>query len=160
MCGRQERLKSCYQAIVEYHKALDLDPDFSPAHLVLGQAYEQKGMLREATAQLEQAVNLSGSGAIYVASLAHVYGVAGRRDDALKLIRHLERLAAGQHVSSYDMALAFVGVDEKDQAFSWLEKVAADHAGRLIFLNVEPRFDSVRSDPRHTELVRLLGFPS
>jgi TolB-like protein/DNA-binding winged helix-turn-helix (wHTH) protein/Tfp pilus assembly protein PilF len=148
------------QAIAQYRKALDLDPNFPPAHLVLGQAYEQKKMLKEATAELEQAVNLSGGGAVYVASLAHAYGVAGRRDDALKLIRKLEGLAAEQRVSSYDMALAFVGVNDKNQAFSWLEKAVSDHAGRLMFLNVEPRFDSVRSDARYAELVRLLGFHS
>jgi len=148
------------QAIAEYRKALDLDPSFPPAHLMLGQTYEQKGMLKEATVELEQAANLSGNGAIYLASLAHAYGVAGRRNDALQLIRRLERLAAGQQVSSYDMALAFVGMDDKDHAFSWLERAASDHAGRLIFLNVEPRFDSVRSDPRFGELVRRLKFSS
>jgi TolB-like protein/DNA-binding winged helix-turn-helix (wHTH) protein/tetratricopeptide (TPR) repeat protein len=148
------------EAIAQYRKTLDLDPNFPPAHLVLGQAYEQKNMLKEATAELEQAVNLSGSGAVYLASLAHVYGVAGRRADALKLIRKLETLAAEQHVSSYDMALAFVGVNDRDQAFSWLSKAVSDHAGRLMFLNVEPRFDSVRSDPRYAELVRRLRFPS
>jgi TolB-like protein/DNA-binding winged helix-turn-helix (wHTH) protein/Tfp pilus assembly protein PilF len=148
------------QAIVEYRKALDLDPSFAPAHLLLGQAYEQKKMLKEATAELEQAVKLSGGGAVYLASLAHAYGVAGSRSDALKLIRQLENLAAQQRVSSYDVALAFVGVDDKDQAFSWLEKAVSDHAGRLMFLNVEPRFDSVRSDPRYAELARRLGFPS
>ena len=148
------------QAIVEYRKALDLDPSFPPVHLVLGQTYEQKGMLKEATVELEQAVNLSGNGAIYLASLAHAYAVAGRRTDALQLIRRLERLAAAQQVSSYDMALAFVGMDDKDYAFSWLERAASDHAGRLMFLNVEPRFDSVRSDPRFGELVRRLKFSS
>ena len=148
------------QAIAQYRKALDLDPNFPPAHLVLGQAYEQKKMLKEATAELEQAVNLSGGGAVYLASLAHAYAAAGRRGDALKLIRQLEKLAAGQHVSSYDMALALMGVNDKDQAFSWLEKAVSDHAGRLMFLNVEPRFDSLRSDPRYVELVRRLGFPT
>ena len=148
------------QAIVEYRKALDLDPNFAPAYLVLGQAYEQKKMLKEATAELEQAVNLSGGGGVYLASLAHAYGVAGRRSEALQLIRKLEGLAAGEHVSAYDMALAFVGVDDKDQAFFWLDKAVSDHAGRLMFLNVEPRFDSVRSDPRYADLVRRLRFPS
>lgn len=148
------------QAIVEYRKALDLDPSFPPAHLVLGQTYEQKGMLKEATVELELAVNLSGSGAIYLASLAHAYGVAGRRNDALQLIRRLERLAAVQQVSSYDIALALVGMDDRDHAFSWLERAVSDHAGRLMFLNVEPRFDGVRSDPRFGELVRRLKFTS
>jgi len=37
---------------------------------------------------------------------------------------------------------------------------AAEHAGRLMFLNVEPRFDSVRSERGYAELVRLLGFRS
>jgi hypothetical protein len=58
------------------------------------------------------------------------------------------------------MALAFVGVDDKGQAFFWLDKAVSDHAGRLMFLNVEPRFDSVRSDPRYADFVRRLRFPS
>jgi TolB-like protein/DNA-binding winged helix-turn-helix (wHTH) protein/Flp pilus assembly protein TadD len=148
------------QAIVEYRRALDLDPNFPPAHLVFGQAYEQKGMLTEAAAEFERAVSLSGNGAIYVASLAHAYGLAGRQSEALQLIRGLEGRAAAGQVSSYDMAIAFLGVDRKDEAFAWLERAALEHAGRLAFVNVDPRFDRVRSDPRFGELVRRLKFSS
>src|SRR6185312_11579357 len=48
------------KAIEQYRNALEMDPSFVPVHLVLGQAYQQKGMLEEAIAELERAVHLSG----------------------------------------------------------------------------------------------------
>ncbi len=60
------------KAIEQYRDAEEMDPNFVPAHLVLGQAYEQKGMLKEANAELESAVSLSGRSPVYVASLAEV----------------------------------------------------------------------------------------
>ena len=55
------------------------------------------------------------------------------------------------------MAMIYTGLGEKDQAFAWLEKAYTDRVWRLPFLNVEPRFDSLRSDPRFADLVLRVG---
>jgi len=63
-------------------------------------------------------------------------------------------------VSAYDMALAFVGMDDKDQAFFWLDKAVSEPRWAADVRKCRARFDSVRSDPRYADLVRRLRFPS
>ena len=66
------------KAIEEGRNAVQVDPGFGPAHLVLGHAYEQKGMIEEAIAEFEKASSLEGGGSMYAASLAHALALAGK----------------------------------------------------------------------------------
>ena len=68
-------------AVEQYRNVVELDPGFVPAHLALGQAYVQRQMFPEAIRELEKAVDLSGGSPVYLASLAHAYGVTGRKRD-------------------------------------------------------------------------------
>jgi tetratricopeptide (TPR) repeat protein len=145
------------KAIEQYRNAVEMDPSFVPAHLVLGQAYEQKGMLLEASAELERAVSLSGGSPVYVASLAHERGLAGRRTEAMKLLRDLKEMARGRFVSAYDLALANLGVGEKDNVLALLGQAVEERAPRVVFLGVEPRFDGLRSDVRFKKLLSRVG---
>jgi tetratricopeptide (TPR) repeat protein len=98
------------KALEAYRNAIEMDPNFVPARLVLGQEYEQKGMLQEAIAEFEKAVRLGGGSSVYAASLAHAFAVAGRRAEALKVLEDLRKMAQNRFVSSYDLALAYVGL--------------------------------------------------
>jgi len=144
-------------ALAQYRSASELDPNFVPAHLALGQAYEQKKMFREATAELERAVDLSGGSPVYLASLAHAYGVSGREGDALRLIDELKKLARRRYVASFDMAVAYLGLGDKDRMLASLEMAFQDRSPRLLFLRVEPRFDALRSDTRFQGMIERLG---
>ena len=64
------------------------------------------------------------------------------------------------YVSSYDLAILYVGLGDKDRALEQLNKSYEDRAGFIIYLNVEPLFDPLRSDPRFAELVRKMKFQS
>ena len=64
------------------------------------------------------------------------------------------------YVSSYDLAILYVGLGDKDRALEQLNNSYEDRAGFIIYLNVEPLFDPLRSDPRFTELVRKMKFQS
>jgi tetratricopeptide (TPR) repeat protein len=145
------------KALEQYRGAVEMDPTFVPAHLVLGQAYEQKGMLHEAIAEIERAVSLSGGSSVYAASLAHAYGVAGRRTEALHLLEDLKKLAERRFVSSYDLALAHLGLGDKAEVFVLLNRAVQERSPRVAFLGVEPRFDTLRADPRFGELMRAVG---
>lgn len=148
------------KAIEQCRKTLELDSNFAPAHMVLGQAYEQKGMYREAMTELEQAVRLSAGSPIFTASQAHAYGLAGRRGEAMKLIEELKNLAEHRYVSGYDFALAYSGLGDNDAVVAWLEKAFEERAPRLVFVNVQPRLDMLRSDQRFHDLLRRVNFPS
>jgi TolB-like protein/Tfp pilus assembly protein PilF len=145
------------KAIEEYRNVVEMDPNFVPVHLVLGQAYEQKGMLQEAIAEFERAVTLAGGSSVYAASLAHAFGVAGRRAEALKVLEDLRKMAESRFVSSYDLALAHLGLGESTKAFELLNAAVQERSPRVAFLGVEPRFDGLRADPRFRELLRSVG---
>jgi hypothetical protein len=57
------------------------------------------------------------------------------------------------------MAIVYSGLKDKDEAFRWLEKAYEEREGNLVYLNVEPRFDAIRSDPRFRDLARRVGLP-
>jgi tetratricopeptide (TPR) repeat protein len=145
------------KAIEVYRNAIEMDPSFVPAHLVLGQAYEQKGMQQKAIGEFETAVNLGGGSSIYAASLAHAFGIAGRRSDALKVLQNLRKMAETRFVSSYDLALVHVGLGENAKAFELLKAAVEERSPRVAFVGVEPRFDCLRTDPRFTKLLRSVG---
>jgi TolB-like protein/DNA-binding winged helix-turn-helix (wHTH) protein/Flp pilus assembly protein TadD len=141
-------------AIEQYRSVAERDPSFVPVHLALGQAYEQKAMLQEAIAELRRGVELSGGSPVYVASLAHACGLAGRADEARRLIDELQKLSQRKYVASVDIAAAFLGLGEKNQALTLLEKAVQERSPRLLFLGVDPRFDVLRSDARFQLLAK------
>ena len=105
---------------------MELDPGFVPARLALGQAYVQKQMFPEAIRELEKAVDLSGGSPVYLASLAHAYGVTGRKRDTSRIIDQLENLAGRRYVASFDMALAWLGLGDHDRTLASLERSVED----------------------------------
>ena len=144
-------------AIEQYRNAAEMDPDFVPVHLALGQAYVQKGMFQEAVAELERAVSLSGGSPVYLASLAHACGAAGRRRDALRWIDELKKLSARRYVASFDMAIAFLGLGDRERTLAYLETAVEERSPRLLFLTIDPRFDRLRSDSRFQRLLERAG---
>ena len=53
--------------------------------------------------------------------------------------------------------LAHIGMDNKDQAFAWMNKAYAQHSTALATLKVDPIFDPLRGDPRFHEFERRVG---
>ena len=147
------------QAIAQCQKTLEMDRNFFLAHYTIGQAYEQKGMFDEAITAIQRAVELSPDNIEMLAALGRVLAVAGRREEARQIVDQLEAGMEHRHSWQYDMALIYAGLGEDERAFECLEKGYQWRDGMMILLNVEPRFDSLRSDPRFTELVRRIGLP-
>ncbi|MFQ5864552.1 MAG: protein kinase [bacterium] len=145
------------RALEHYQHALELEENFFLTHFLLGQTYEQKGMYPEAIAEFQKAVKLSRGLALIVGGLGHAYAVSGRTAEALKVLAELNERAKHEYVSAYNLAVIYAGLGDKDQAFKWLEKACGERFSWLVFLKVEPIFDSLRSDPRFTVLLQKMG---
>lgn len=145
------------EAIKQFRDALELDSNHAPAHLWLGRAYEQKGNHGQAIVEILKAVSISEGNPLYVAELGHAYGLAGRRNEALKVLDELHKLSRNHYVSAYDQAIVYVGLGEKEQAFGWLERAFQERSSMLVNLKVDPAFDSLRSDARFPPMLRRLG---
>jgi len=147
------------QAIKQAHNTLEMDAHFAVSYQVLGEAYLSKGMYREGLLALEQFSVLSRSSATSRALLGYSHARLGEHGAALRLIEELD--AASQHgfVPALLFALVYAGLDDQDQAFSWLEKAYEERFYRLAYLKVEALWDPLRSDPRFVDLLRRVGIP-
>jgi adenylate cyclase len=147
------------QAIEQFQKLLEMEPNLSQGHWGLGEAYLQKGMYKEAIAEMQKMVDLAGGSADVEGYLGWAYGVAGQRDEALKVLDTLKERAKQEPVDPTAFAFIYAGLGEKDQAIEWLQKAYEEPAGswELMWLKVEFMYDSLRSDPRFTELLKKVG---
>lgn len=148
------------EAPVYYQRALDLDPNFSWGHLWIGQVRVQQGKYDEAISDIKKAISLSPDNTRAIATLGHAYAVAGKLAEALQVLEDLQGLAKQKYVSPYFVALIYTGLGDRDQAFVWLEKAYEERHPYLTLINVEPVFDSIRSDPRFANLLRRIGLPN
>ena len=148
------------QAIEQYLRTIELDPSYFNTYRWLGWVYAQKGMYEEAIAAHQKAATHSGNHPSRVAELGHTYAVAGRRSEALKILGELLELSKQKYVQPERIAVIYIGLGEKDQAFEWLEKAFEEGGlGRLPFLKVAPEYDPLRDDPRFQDLLRRMNFP-
>jgi len=149
------------QAIEQFQKTLELDPNFPPVRIFLPVAYEQKGMLDQAIAEFQKGLVPKESGDTYLtmAGLGHVYAVSGKKTEAQAVLNELKQRSQQEYVPANCIALVYAGLGEKDQAFAWLEEGYKQHSFQMQFLKLEPRWDSLRSDPRFADLIRRLGLP-
>jgi TolB-like protein/DNA-binding winged helix-turn-helix (wHTH) protein/Flp pilus assembly protein TadD len=145
------------RSIEQFRAVIERDPTFLKANAVVG-AYEQKGMFPEALSQIDHWRRVSDEPWIW-AQQACVYGRLGRRAEARREVAKLEELARQRPSDPMPMlAVAYVGVNEKEKALAWLEnKVLRERSNYMLTLRVEPVWDPLREDPRFQELVRRAG---
>lgn len=92
-----------------------------------------------------------------LAWLGAAYAAAGQTDQARQILAQLREHSPQRYAVPYDAALICIKLGEKDQAFAWLEKAYEERSGAIALLKVDPRVDSLRSDPRFSDLLRHIG---
>jgi TolB-like protein/Tfp pilus assembly protein PilF len=140
-------------------KALDLvelEPNFWGGHLSLGICHAYKGEYNESIAAHLKARELDSSPMIK-GSLAYVYALAGMTGKARAGLDELKTLEKESFVPPFYLALIHMALRENDEAFAYLEKAYEMRDSSLPLLKVDARLDSLRSDPRLTELMLRIG---
>ena len=148
------------QAIQQCQRTAELDRNYPETADFRGLAYEQKGMYREAIAELQMAVNLSGNSPHIKAELGHAYAIAGETTPALDILDELKRESTETHISSYDIAVIYIGLGRKDQALEALENAYQERSEWLRYVKVDPRLDPLRGDPRFEKLANQVLPPA
>ena len=141
-------------------KTLELDPSYALAHWYRGLAFEQKKMCAEALREMGTAKDLLPGNLAVQSDIGHVYAVSGDKTAAKRVIAGLQEESAHRYVNRYELALIYVGLGKNDQAFESLDRAFREQSDQMIYLKADPRLDSIRSDSRFTDLVRLVGIPN
>ncbi|HKE55471.1 MAG TPA: winged helix-turn-helix domain-containing protein [Pyrinomonadaceae bacterium] len=138
------------EAIAQLRKTLDVSPEFRSAHFVMGLALEQKGMLDEAITELQKSRVSTTNDAFVDASLGHSYALAGRVAEARRI---LHQLLALKDSEPFEIAMLYQGLGQKQQALDWIERIESREGELSMMLRLDPRFDSVRSEPRFQKVL-------
>lgn len=140
------------EAIEQIKRTLEIEPRFGSALACLERAYTLKGQHREA---LEVLLRETGQESAVIQPNDPQQAVKAVYRERLE--RRLESMEKTRR-SSYNLALLYAAVDERDRAFEWIEKAFEERDPMLVSIKADPAFDALRADPRFDRLLRRMGF--
>ena len=142
-------------AIAQYQKALELEPALAWVYPFLFDAYVQKGALAEAKAQGLAALRRDKVPTALYQEMQRTDGPAAVQLYVRGAIANIRKM---KPPPAEFLAARLAQAGHRDEALAWLEKGADDRSRWLVSLVlVEPRFDTIRADPRFQAVLRRVG---
>jgi tetratricopeptide (TPR) repeat protein len=125
-----------------------MNPTAEETHRLLGLVYMQQGLYDEAAASFKEAMASSAYDVMAFAGLGYVAARRGRSEEAQTVLNELLERSKTRYVSPVALCGLYISMGQLDPAFEWLEQAYRERRGWLVYLNIEPMFDRLRSDPR------------
>ena len=148
-------LKRDYGRALELlRQANEVGPPFSTTWEV--GVYIRNQSFNEALAELEKAKPERKSDPLLTYSIGMIYAAQGKRAEALQIIKDLEAMSGANLSEAHWIAKIYATLNEKEMAFSWLERGLATGA-IAVFYKDEPVWDPIRGDPRFADLLWRMG---
>jgi serine/threonine protein kinase/tetratricopeptide (TPR) repeat protein len=145
------------EAIEQLGRALEMDANFPQFYLWLGLATQARGLLDQSIAAFDEGIRLTHGNPTFVAGKGVTLVLAGRREEAEKILADFEERLKTQYVPMASMVQMNIALGHTDEAFRWLEKAADYRASFMLPIKVYPFFDPIRGDPRFTALLEDNG---
>jgi len=143
------------QALTQMQRAAVLHADQAEILFPLGDIYVEKGLYDQG---IQEFLKL-GDAPHALGHLANAYARQGRIVEARAILPKLKEHIDKTGIGRYEMALAYVGLKDNDNAFEWLEKAFQTRDKGLTYLKIDPCLDPLRSDPRFQNLIKRVGLP-
>jgi TolB-like protein/Tfp pilus assembly protein PilF len=145
------------RAIAECQKALDLDPKFARGRLCLGEAYEEKRDLTRADEEFLAGRLLTGMTPQAATELRRAIQESGYQGYFRLRLKQLMEKSEKSYVSPYDFADFSLRLGDREQALNFLQAALQERSPYLVFLQIEPRMDPLRSDHRFQDILARIG---
>jgi eukaryotic-like serine/threonine-protein kinase len=128
--------------------ALKMNPDFYHLHWSLARTLEQLGRYDEAVQEYESAVQANQDNHLIYAELGHCYGKMGKNENAEVVLKDLMAAKANEYISPLCLAFAHLGLSHTFECLNAIEAAAKQRVGPLIWISIDPRLDSLKSNER------------
>ena len=145
------------EALTRLQKALELDPNFWVTHLMLGKVYTQQRKYGEAIGEFIKARELSHGNSEAIGSIGYVEALAGDKEKARAVLEELKALANQRYIPPSNLGLVYNGLGDQNEALSSLERACDERDARVTLLKVDPRWASLRSNPRFLAILKRIG---
>lgn len=138
-------------------KAVELHPYITIGRCFYAQALEYSGRTEDALREYRIACVMS-PGLIWLRLLEGTcLAKNGRFDEAREILREIEQIRATEYIEAYYMLLLYDALGMRDLALREFERAYDENSVTLCLLDVDPKMDSLRQDPRF-ELLRKNRF--
>ncbi len=143
------------ESLAELRQVGEMFPDSGVVYNWMSWNYEAEGMREKAVEADLENEQRNGHSMEVLAELRQVYKNAGPRGYWEKTVE----LAREGRVEDdpYELALMYIRLGNKKEAFKWLEKAHQDRAGWMAMVKVDPMLDPLRSEPQFRDLLRQMG---
>lgn len=135
------------------------EPNYGIGYVFMSLALFQTGRYDEAIEARKKCAELLGRTPYTLNWLAAAYAADKQVDKATELLKEIEILSAKYYVSPYLTATVYCNLGEKERALELLEKALEIRDGRLLWLGVDPQFDSLRGNERFENILRATNNP-
>jgi serine/threonine protein kinase/Tfp pilus assembly protein PilF len=147
-------------AIDHVRKAIIANPTQHESHYILGQALMMKGNYAQAKAAFREAAGADRSHTNALSALGRVAVLEGNAAEGRDVLEELYHRSKERYVSPVDFAKLHNQLGDIDEAFRWMDRAVDDRRGWMVYLNVEPALDNLRSDQRFKDLLMRMRLPS
>jgi len=151
LCGDYPR------ALAVYRELTDMDPGFYKGHGSMGRVLSLMGKYDLAIESLERARELGGDLPNILSALGEVLARAGRRSEALGVLKELEVISQTRWVPASCLAILHLGLGDHSAALNYLEAATGRRELTVVALKVHPLFDPLRAEPRFERLLQRIG---
>ena len=145
------------QAIEQWRKAFDLEPQFAVSHSAIWIGYLRSPDIAQFMATLRNRTSMDDP--MGLAALGAAYGVSGDKTQMRTILSKLAAMSKRRYICPYEMATAHAVLGNKDAAIAYLNAAYRERSACIPDLKTDPRLDSLRSDLRFQALVGNVGFP-
>jgi len=160
-----------YDRAIEYFsKGVEMDPDFPFAHFALAEGLDRKGRYKEALAAHDKAIELARRGGAFDLAGGDAprawYSLAGPLQNTYAALggpnywqRRLESAKQSyEHGTTTATAVAqvYAILGDNEQALAWLEKAYREADDFLVFVNIHPEFEKLRTYPPYQALIQKI----
>jgi len=144
------------KAIEQFQKSIELDPKFPLHYFWLGRAYLQTREFQKAINIFEKGLDFPTINANVLGGLGLAYCMVDRQKEALKVLDQLTKLSEKQTIDATPFAYIYIGLNDKDKAFEYLEKSLEIGDLFFLYLPIDPLFKPLHGDPRFNQLLKKL----
>jgi len=144
------------EALEQSQVALEMAPNYPELYNGRGNTYETMGLYEEAARAWQKEQILGGASEEEVSGLSEA-ATRGKEGYWQWQLEYFRDKAKKTYVPTATFATCYAELGQMDQVFEWLEKAYEERSPALIWLNVSPRWDPLRDDPRFQDLLRRMN---
>jgi TolB-like protein/Tfp pilus assembly protein PilF len=145
---------------------IELDSNAPQGYWVGGSLLMANGKYEKAVEAFQNSLSL-GDNQMALAKLGCAYGLAGRRDEALKILGQLFEMRERQYAAPFNIARVYAGLGDNDNAFEWMGKAIDERDADLVFLKRYAEAgagiyfgENFSTDSRYEDILRRAGLPT